>query len=126
MLNVKLCQWPLTGFEYLNNLVKKWTLPQADLHTALNLEIRVRKLAVTTIKGKCALFQQTIMTMIEKRNETSLMSSQLGFSVTDEMNDSEAAKMVICKSQKIGNFNKTFHFDPILIYIVPRIFLKFV
>ena len=53
--------------------------------------------------------------MVEKRNETSLISSHLGFSVTDEMDDSKAAKIVICKSQKIGNFNKTLDFDPILI-----------
>ena len=83
---------PLTSVEELNNLVNRWTLPQAALHTALNLEIRFRKLTVTTIKGDCALFRQKKLTVEEKvRNLTILISSQLGFSATAEMDDLEAA-----------------------------------
>ena len=40
---------PLTSFEELYSLGNKWTLPQAALHTAMNLEIRLRTLTVMTI-----------------------------------------------------------------------------
>ena len=66
---------PLTSVEELNNLVNKWTLPQAALHTTLNLEIRFRKLTVTTIKGDCALFKQKKMSVEDKvRNLGNLIS----------------------------------------------------
>ena len=38
--------------------LNKCTLPLAALHTDMNLEMRFRTLAVITIKGICALFQQ--------------------------------------------------------------------
>ena len=51
---------PLISFEELYSLGNQWTLPQAALHTAMNLEIRLRTLTFITIyKGACALFQQT-------------------------------------------------------------------
>ena len=40
---------PLTSFEEFYSLGNKWTLPQAALHTAMNLEIRLRTLTVITI-----------------------------------------------------------------------------
>ena len=48
----------------------------------MNLEIRFRTLTGITIKGVCALFQQEKMTVENKvRSLTSLISSQLGFSL---------------------------------------------
>ena len=65
---------PLTSVEELYSLCNKCTLPQAALHSDINLEIRFRTLTVITIKGVSAL-----------------ISSQLGFSATDEIDDLEAS-----------------------------------
>ena len=63
---------PLT--EELYSLCNECTLTQAALHSDINLEIRFRTLTVITIKGVSAL-----------------ISSQLGFSATDEIDDLEAS-----------------------------------
>ena len=82
---------PLTSVEELYSF-NKYTLPQAALHTDMNLEMRFRTLAVITIKGACALFQQKKITVENKmRSLTSLISSQLGFSATAEIDDLEAS-----------------------------------
>ena len=65
---------PLTSVEELYSLRNKCTLPQAALQSDINLEIRFRTLTVITIKGVSAL-----------------ISSQLGFSATDEIDDLEAS-----------------------------------
>ena len=65
---------PLTSVEELYSLGNKCTLTQAALHTAMNLEICFRSLTVITIKGVSAL-----------------ISSQLGFSATAEIDDLEAS-----------------------------------
>ena len=65
---------PLTSVEELYSLGNKCTLTQAALHSDMNLEIRLRMLTVITIKGVSAL-----------------MSSQLGFSATAEIDDLEAS-----------------------------------
>ena len=54
---------PLTSVEELYSLGNECTLTQAALHTDMNLEMRFRTLAVITIKGACALFQQKKMTV---------------------------------------------------------------
>ena len=65
---------PLTSVEELYSLGNMCTLPQAALHSDMNLEIRFRTLTVITIKGVSAH-----------------LSSQLGFSATAEINDLEAS-----------------------------------
>ena len=67
---------PLTSVEELYNLGNKCTLPQAALHSIsdMNLEIHFRTLTVITIKGVSAL-----------------VSSQLGFSATAEIDYLEAS-----------------------------------
>ena len=55
----------------------------------MNLEIRFRTLTVITIKGLCAFFQQKKITVENKVK--SLISSQLGFSTTAEIDDLEAS-----------------------------------
>ena len=67
---------PLTSVEELYSLSNKCTLPQAALHSDMNLEIRFtfRTLTVITIKGVSAL-----------------ISSQLRFSATDKIDDFEAS-----------------------------------
>ena len=84
---------PLTSFEELYSLGNKWTPPQAALHTAMNLEIRLRTQTVITIyEGVCALFQQTKNDGGKKvRSLTCLISSQLWFSATAEIDDLEAS-----------------------------------
>ena len=86
---------PLTSLEELQDLVNNWPAgPESEksLHTALNLEIRFRKLTVTTVKGDCSLFKQRNLAISEKvANLTSLISSQLKFSATADMDDLEAA-----------------------------------
>ena len=83
---------PLTSVEELYSLRNKYTLTQAALHTAINLEIRFRTLTVITIKGLYAFFQQKKMTVENKvRSLTCLISSQLGFSATAEKDDLEAS-----------------------------------
>ena len=67
---------PLTSVEELYSLRNNCTLPQTALHSDINLEIRFRTLTVITIKGVSAL-----------------ISSQLGFSATDEIDDLEASIM---------------------------------
>ena len=82
---------PLTSVEELYSF-NKCTLPQVALHTDMNLEMRFRTLAVITIKAVCALFQQKKMAVENKmRSLTSLISSQLGFSATAEIDDLEAS-----------------------------------
>ena len=82
----------LTSVEELYNPCNECTLTQAALHTDINLEMRFRTLAVITIKGACALFQQKKMTVENKmRSLTSLISSQLGFSATAKIDDLEAS-----------------------------------
>ena len=81
---------PLTSVEELYSLGNKCTLPQAALHTDMNLEIHFRTLTLITIKSVCALFQQKKMTVENKvRSLTSLTSSHLGFSATAEIDDLE-------------------------------------
>ena len=83
---------PLTSVEELYSLRKKCTLTQAALHTAMNLEIHFRTLTVITIKDLCALFQQKKMTVENKvRSLTCLISSQLRFSATAEIDDLETS-----------------------------------
>ena len=67
---------PLTSVDELYSLGNKCTLPQAALHSVsdMNLEIRFRTLTVITIKGV-----------------STLVSSQLGFSATAEINYLEAS-----------------------------------
>ena len=65
---------PLTSVEELYSLCNECTLTQAALHSDMNLEMRFRTLAVITIKGISAL-----------------ISSQLGFSATDGIDDLEAS-----------------------------------
>ena len=65
---------PLTSVEELYNLGNKCTIPQAALHSDMNLEIRFRMLTIIAIKGVSVL-----------------VSSQLGFSATAEINDLEAS-----------------------------------
>ena len=65
---------PLTSVEEVYSLGNKCTLPQAALHSDMNLEISFRTLTVITIKGVSAL-----------------ISSQLGFSATAEIDDLEAS-----------------------------------
>ena len=65
---------PLTSVEELYSLGNKCTLTQAALHSDMNLEIRFRTLTVITIKGVSAL-----------------ISSQLGFSATAEIDHLEAS-----------------------------------
>ena len=65
---------PLTSVEELYSLGNKCTLPQAALHSDMNLEIRFRTLTVITFKGV-----------------STLVSSQLGFSATAEIDDLEAS-----------------------------------
>ena len=65
---------PLTSVEELYSLGNKCTLPQAALHSDMNLEIRFKTLTVITIKGVSAH-----------------LSSQLGFSATAEIDDLEAS-----------------------------------
>ena len=65
---------PLTSVEELYSIGNKCTLPQAALHSDMSLEIRFRTLTVITIKGLSAL-----------------VSSQLGFSDTAEIDDLEAS-----------------------------------
>ena len=67
---------PLTSVEELYSLGNKCTLPQAALDSIsdINLEIRFRTLTVITIKGVSAL-----------------VSSQLGFSATAEIDYLEAS-----------------------------------
>ena len=61
---------PLTSVEELYSLCNKSTLTQAALHSDMNLEIRFRTLTVMV---------------------SALISSQLGFSATDEIDDLEAS-----------------------------------
>ena len=94
---------PFTSVEELNNLVNKFTLPQAEQHTALNLDIRFRTLTVITIKGVCALLQQKNTTVENRvRSLTSLISSQLGLSASAEIDDLEAS-MCQCLSLNSNN-----------------------
>ena len=65
---------PLTSVEEVYSLGNKCTLPQAALHSDMNLEISFRRLTVIAIKGVSAL-----------------VSSQLGFSATAEIDDLEAS-----------------------------------
>ena len=65
---------PLTSVEELYSLGNKCTLTQAALHSDMNLEIRFRTLTVITIKGVSAL-----------------ISSQIGFSATAEIDYLEAS-----------------------------------
>ena len=64
----------LTSVEEVYSLGNKCTLPQAALHSDVNLEISFRTLTVITIKGVSAL-----------------VSSQLGFAATAEIDDLEAS-----------------------------------
>ena len=83
---------PLTSVEELYSLCNECTFTQAALHSDMNLEMRFRTLAVITIKGACTLFQQKKMTVENKmRSLTSLISSQLGFSATAEIDDLDAS-----------------------------------
>ena len=65
---------PLTSVEELYSLGNECTLTQAALQSDMNLEIRFRTLTVITIKGVSAL-----------------ISSQLGFSATAEIDYLEAS-----------------------------------
>ena len=65
---------PLTRVDELYSLCNECTLTQATLHTDMNLEMRFRTLTVITLKGVSAL-----------------ISSQLGFSATDKIDDLEAS-----------------------------------
>ena len=65
---------PLISVKELYNLGNKCIIPQAALHTDMNLEIRFRALTLITINGVCAL-----------------ISSQIGFSASDEIDYLEAS-----------------------------------
>ena len=65
---------PLTSVEELYSLCNECTLTQAALDSDMNLEIRFRTLTVITNNGASAL-----------------ISSLLGFSATDEIDDLEAS-----------------------------------
>ena len=84
---------PLTSFEELYSLGNKWTLPQAVLHTAMNLEIRLTTLTVLPfINVYAPSSSRQKMTVENKvRSLTCLISSQLGFSATAEIDDLEAS-----------------------------------
>ena len=78
---------PLTSAEELYSF-NKCTLPQAALHTDMNLDIRFRTLTVIAIKGVCALFQQKNTTVENRvRSLTSLISLQLGLSASAEIDN---------------------------------------
>ena len=67
---------PVTSVEELYSLCNKCTLPQAALHSDMNLEIRFRTLTVITINNK---------------GVSALVSSQFGFSAAAEIDDLEAS-----------------------------------
>ena len=63
-----------------------------DLHKALNLEIRFRKLTLTEVKTTCPLFKQKGLSVAQKvKNLESLIESQLDFKVLADMDDLESA-----------------------------------
>ena len=66
---------PVTSVEELCSLGNKCTLPQAALHSDMNLEIRFRTLTVITIN----------------KGVSALVSSQLEFSAAAEIDDLEAS-----------------------------------
>ena len=94
---------PFTSVEELYSLCNECTLPQAALHTVLNLDIRFRTLTVITIKGVCTLIQQENTTVGDRvRSLKSLISSQLGLSASAEIDDLEAS-MRQCLSMNSEN-----------------------
>ena len=67
---------PVTSVEELYSLGNKCTLPQAALHSDMNLEIRFRTLTVININNQ---------------GVSALVSSQLGFSAAAETDDLEVS-----------------------------------
>ena len=86
---------PIVTTEELHKMVSKKKDDNGegkDLHKALNLEIRFRKLTLTEVKTTCPLFRQKGLSVAHKvKNLESLIESQLDFKVLADMDDLESA-----------------------------------
>ena len=83
---------PLTTEEDVVTLVNKLGGDDKALNSALNLEIRLRRLTFDKVKSTCPLFRVKQLTTADKiKNLKHLISSQLEFKVMADMSDLEHA-----------------------------------